>query len=110
MPRYLIQLSYTPEAWAAQVKHPQNRIEAVRPALEKVGGRFECAYYAFGPYDLIAIIEAPDNASAAAFALAVTAGGAVKSYVTTPLLTLEEGMTAMREAAQVAAAYQPPAS
>ena len=40
MPRYLVQLAYILEAWAAQLRHPQNRIEVVGPALEAVGGRF----------------------------------------------------------------------
>ena len=108
MPHYLVQLAYTPEAWAAQLKNPQNRVEAVRPALEKVGGRFESVYFAFGEYDLVFIMEAPDNTSAAAFALAVAAGGAVKSYKTTPLMTIEEGLQAMRTGGEVAALYRPP--
>ena len=109
MPRYLVQFAYTPEAWAAQLRNPTNRIEVVRPALEKVGGSFESVYFAFGDYDLVLIMEAPDNTAAAAFALAVTAGGAVKSYKTTPLMTIEEGIEAMRRGAEVAAAYRPPA-
>jgi hypothetical protein len=40
----------------------------------------------------------PNNASAAAFALAIAAGGACKSVKTTPLLTVEEGMAAMKKA------------
>ena len=76
MPRYLVQLAYTPEAWAAQLRNPQNRIEVVAPALEAVGGRFEATYFAFGDYDVVLIMEAPDNTAAAAFGLAVAAGGA----------------------------------
>jgi uncharacterized protein with GYD domain len=109
MAHYLVQLAYTPEAWAAQLKNPQNRVEAVRPALEKVGARFEAAYLAFGKYDIVFIMEAPDNVSAAAISLAITAGGAVKAYETTPLMTPEEGIEAMRKGAEVAAAYRPPA-
>lgn len=109
MPHYLVQLAYTPEAWANQLKNPQNRIEVVRPALEKVGGRFESVYFAFGDDDIVFVMEAPDNAAAAAFALAVNAGGAVRSYKTTPLMTIEEGLRAMRTAADVATAYRPPA-
>jgi uncharacterized protein with GYD domain len=105
---YLVQLAYTPEAWAAQLKNPQNRIEVVRPALERVGARFEAVYFAFGKYDLVFIMEAPDNVSAAALSLAITAGGALKAYETTPLLTPEEGIEAMRKGATVAAAYRPP--
>ena len=108
MARYLFQLSYTPEAWAAQLQNPQNRIEAVTPALERLGGRFECAYFAFGDYDIVGVFELPDNISASAFAMAVIAGGAVKSYKTTPLLSIEEGIEAMRKG--TAAGYRPPAA
>ena len=48
----------------------------------------------------------PRNVEAAAFSLAATAGGAVKSIKTTPLLTMEEGMEAMKKAAS--SGYQPP--
>ena len=108
MAHYLVQLAYTPEAWAAQLKNPQNRIEVVRPAFEKAGARFEAAYLAFGKYDLVFIMEAPDNVTAAAISLAATAGGAVKAYETTPLMTPEEGIEAMRKGAEVAAVYRPP--
>jgi uncharacterized protein with GYD domain len=106
MARYLFQASYTSEAWAAQVSHPQNRIEVIRPVIERLGGQFECAYLAFGEYDVIGIMEMPDNVSAAAFSLAAAAGGALKAIKTTPLLTIEEGMAAMQKAA--GAGYRPP--
>ncbi len=38
MAHYLLQVGYTPEGWTALVKNPQNRLEAVRPAVEKLGG------------------------------------------------------------------------
>jgi hypothetical protein len=50
----------------------------------------------------------PDNVSAAAISLAITAGGALKAYETTPLMSIEEGIEAMRKGAEVAAAYRPP--
>ena len=109
MPHYLIQLAYTPEAWAAQLRNPQNRVEAIRPALEQVGGRIEGAYFAFGEYDVVLVVEAPDNAAAAGFVLAVAAGGAVKASKTTPLLTVEEGLEALRRGGEVAQLYRPPA-
>ena len=79
MGHYLVQFTYTPEAWAAQLKHPANRVEAVRPLVERLGAHFEATYLAFGEYDVVLIIEAPDNVRAAAIALAFTAGGAVKA-------------------------------
>ena len=73
MPHYLLQVTYTPEAWAAQLKDPRDRLEVMRPVLERLGGRVESAYFAFGEYDAIVILEAPDNISAAALSSPVTA-------------------------------------
>ena len=106
MPSYLLQAAYTPEGWAAQVKNPQNRIEAIRPAIEGLGGKIVAAYYSFGEYDLAVITEMPDNTAAAAFSIAAAAGGAVKALKTTPLMTVDEGLEAVRKASQ--SSYRPP--
>jgi uncharacterized protein with GYD domain len=106
MARYLFQAAYTSDAWAAQVQNPQNRLEVVRPVIERLGGHIECAYFAFGEYDVIGIMEMPDHVSAAAFSLAGSAGGGLKAVKTTALLTIDEGIEAMRKAA--GAGYRPP--
>ena len=59
----------------------------------------------FGDYDLIGVVDMPDSISAAAFSMAVAAGGACKSVKTTPLLTTGEGIEAMKKAA--ACGYRP---
>jgi uncharacterized protein with GYD domain len=99
MAYYLVQVSYTPEAWAAMIKNPQDRAQAVKSAIEKLGGRMERFWLSFGDYDIIGITEMPDSVGAAAFAMAIAAGGACKATKTTPLLTFEEGMEAMKKAA-----------
>jgi hypothetical protein len=43
--------------------------------------------YPLGEYDVLIIVEAADDTTAASVALAVTAGGAVKSSRTTRLLS-----------------------
>jgi uncharacterized protein with GYD domain len=108
MAKYLFQATYTSEAWAAQVCNPQNRVEAVRPVIEGLSGRLEAVYYAFGDYDVVGIVDVPDNVSMAAFSLAAYAGGAVKAVKTTPLMTIEEGIEAMRKASGTG--YCPPGS
>lgn len=108
MPLYMLQLSYTPEAWAVMVKKPQDRIEAVRPVVRKLGGKIETAYFAFGEFDLVAIVNMPDDVSAAAFSIAASAGGSVKAIKTTSLMTIREGMQAMRKAKR--STYEPPSS
>lgn len=106
MAYYLMQVSYAPEGSAALIKKPQNREEAVRKAIEKQGGSLEGFWFAFGDYDVVLICQIPDNITAAAFSLAVSAAGAVKAFKTTPLMTAEEGMAAMKMAAK--SGYKPP--
>jgi uncharacterized protein with GYD domain len=105
MPSYLVQVSYSVEALAAMVKKPQNRTEAVRATIEKLGGKLSGIWLAFGDYDVVAVFDMPDNASALAFALAIGAGGACRSVKTTPLLGSEEGMAGMKKAGT--SGYQP---
>jgi uncharacterized protein with GYD domain len=62
--------------------------------------------YAFGEYDVVVLMEAPDHVSAAALALAVASGGALKAQQTTVLMTPEEGVEAMRRASGTG--YRPP--
>ena len=106
MPLYLYQGAYTPQAWSALVEKPQNRIEAVRPAIEKLGGKIHGAYFSFGKYDVVLIVEMPDNVSAAAMAIAIAAGGAVKAAQTTVLMSPDDGLAAMKKAAT--SSYRPP--
>ena len=99
MASYLLQISYTSQAWAAMIKRPHNRAEAVRGSIEKLGGKAGSFYMAFGDHDIVGIVDMPDNVGAAAFAMAVAAGGACKTVKTTPLLSVEDGIAAMKKAA-----------
>lgn len=108
MAQFMLQVGYTADAWKAQVQNPQNRLELLRPVLQELGGSMETGWFTFGDYDIVAIIDMPDNVSAAAFSIAAAAGGAVKSIKTTPLLSIEEGIEAMRRAAS--SGYKPPAA
>jgi uncharacterized protein with GYD domain len=99
MPSYLLQASYSTESLAALIKKPQNRTEAVQKVIEKIGGKMVGLWLSFGDYDIVSIIEMPDNSGAAAFALAIAAGGAIKNVKTTPLLSPEDGIAAMKKAA-----------
>ena len=106
MPLFLFQASYTAEAWAAQVKNPKDRIRLIKPVARKLGGKIVHGWLSFGEYDVVGVCEMPDNTSAAAFSIAAGAGGALKALKTTPLITPEEGVEAMKKAA--GAGYKPP--
>ena len=101
MPLYLSRFSYTPETWARLIANPEDRRQAAQAYIESVGGTLHGFWYAFGDHDGFNLWEAPDNVSMAAVALAISGGGALGSYETTVLLTVEEAMDAMRKAQDV---------
>ena len=108
MAHYLYQVAYTREAWAAQLQNPQNVTERIQGPVAELGGSVVGAWYAFGEYDLIIVLEMPDNVNMASLAIAFAAGGAVSAAKTTVLMPLEDGLAAMSKAA--GSTYRPPAS
>ena len=108
MPLYLGRFKYTSDAMKALISQPQDRSAAAREVAESLGGKLLGFWYAFGEFDGVFLMEAPDNASAAALAMAVGAGGALSEVETTVLLDMDEAQDAMRKAA--AATYRPPSS
>ena len=108
MPLYLGRFSYTPDAIRAMVREPQDRSAAAREVAESLGGKLVGFWFAFGKHDGVFLMEAPDNATAAALAMAVGAGGALSDVETTVLLGMDEAQEAMRKAA--GATYRPPGS
>ena len=108
MAYFLLQGAYSAESWKTLVNNPVNRAEAIRPTVEKLGGRIESTYFCFGDYDVVLTLQMPDNVSAAAFSLAVAAGGAFKAHKTTLLMSMEEGLEALRRAGDTG--YSPPGS
>jgi uncharacterized protein with GYD domain len=108
MPLYMYRVGYTADSWAKQAQKPVNREEALKPSVRALGGRIVSFYYAFGKDDVIVVAQFPDNKAAAGFAIAAAAGGALTHITTTPLMTVNEAMGAMRQAKK--AHYLPPAS
>jgi len=108
MAQYLIEVAYTADSWAKQVRDQANVLDRVGPLVESCGGRIESLFYAFGDYDLVGLVDFSSPEGAAAFSLAATAGGAVKSFRTTQLLTIDQGLAAMARAHESAGLYTPP--
>ena len=108
MPLYLSKFSYTPETWARMIGNPEDRRAAAQKYIESVGGKLHGFWYAFGTHDGYNLWEAPDNVSMAAVALAIGAGGALRSFETTVLMSVEDTLGALRKAGEVR--YRPPAT
>src|SRR5206468_11987011 len=87
MPQYLYQVAYTSESLAAQIKNPQDRLEVVgKQITDAVGARILAGGYSYGEYDISVIVDAADDVTMAAVALAIAAVGAVRAAMTPPLL------------------------
>jgi uncharacterized protein with GYD domain len=108
MPHYLMRFSYTPEAWARLIRKPEDRREVASAVIEKLGGKLHGFWYAFGEHDGYLIIEAPDNAAAAAFSVGIASGGALRTADTTPLFTVEETIAMLGKARELP--YRTPGS
>jgi uncharacterized protein with GYD domain len=99
---YMIQGAYTAEALATMAKNPQDRSVPVRDLVQKLGGRLISLYFCFGEYDIVVLVELPDDTAATAVAMAAVSPGHLKAYKTTKLFTVEETMQAMRKAGSLA--------
>jgi uncharacterized protein with GYD domain len=104
MPKFLFEASYTVEGVKGLRREGgSSRRDAVAKAAESVGGRLERFYFAFGDNDVVVIADLPDNESATAFALTVSAAGGARVR-TAVLLTPEEVDAAVKRAVE----YRPP--
>jgi uncharacterized protein with GYD domain len=88
------------------VDNPQDRSKAAAEAAESLGGKLVGFWFAFGEFDGVFLLEAPDNSTVAALAMTIGGTGALSRVETTVLLDMNEAQEAMRKAAD--ATYQPP--
>lgn len=78
MPTYVSLINWT-EKGVAAFKDTVDRAEAGKALAAKFGGALKDIYWTIGPYDIVAISEAPDDETATAFALALAAQGNVRT-------------------------------
>jgi uncharacterized protein with GYD domain len=97
MALYMYQASYTAKSMAAQLKDPQDPVDAIRSAMEDVGATIVVAGFPFGEYDMLVVYEAPDDMTAASVAMAIAAAGEVKSAKTTRVLSGQEWVESLRK-------------
>ncbi|WP_433505459.1 GYD domain-containing protein [Pseudonocardia halophobica] len=106
MTLYMMQMIYTNEAWTALVKDPEDRALMARSLAEDLGGTNVGFWLSLGEHDLVTIFDLPDQASAAALSMAISAGGAVSDVKTTVLMSPQEAVRAMNKAQSLE--YRPP--
>ena len=90
MAKYLVISSFTPEGiQGVREAGGTAREEAVREAVESLGGTLESYYFAFGEDDAYLIIDMPDNIATAAVAITAAASGMVSPRVVVLLTPAE---------------------
>ena len=108
MTYYLARAKISKDMITALVSRPEDRLVATTRFLQQIGGRLHNYFFSFGQYDIVLLFELPDNVSAASLAMTLSAAGSVTEIETTPLLTMEEAVAAMKSAGQGTGVYVPP--
>ncbi|MCC7060636.1 MAG: GYD domain-containing protein [Burkholderiaceae bacterium] len=78
MAKYIALASFTDQGIRG-VKDTLKRADGVREAARKFGCELSQIYWTLGQYDLVTVIEAPDESSATAFGLAIGSSGNVRT-------------------------------
>ena len=78
MATYIVLSTFTDQG-IRSVKDTTKRAEAAAKAAKKFGVKMTQIYWTVGSFDLVIVIEAPDDASATAFMLSTGSAGNVRT-------------------------------
>lgn len=78
MPTYVSLITWTDQG-VRNFKESVDRYEAARDAMGGMGASFKDIYWTVGPYDIVAVVEAPDDETATAALLSVAAQGNIRT-------------------------------
>ena len=101
MPTFMYQFKYTPAAWSAFVKKPEDRGAVVDELLKGLGGRLISIYYSFGEWDGMVIFEAPDEVTAMTAVVTIMTPGHLEATKTTVLFTMQDMIKATSRASKL---------
>ncbi|MET2830846.1 GYD domain-containing protein [Mesorhizobium shangrilense] len=78
MTTYIVLMNWT-EQGAKNVRDSPKRLDAAKKQLGEMGGSFKSFYLTMGEFDMVSVVEAPDDAVLARFALMLGSGGSVRT-------------------------------
>jgi uncharacterized protein with GYD domain len=78
MPTYVVLMNWTDQG-VRTVKDTVQRREQADALAERHGARIEQVYWTVGPYDIVAILDAPDDESVTAVMLELGSGGNLRT-------------------------------
>jgi uncharacterized protein with GYD domain len=80
MPYYVALINWTDQG-IRNVRDTLQRADRADQLGEKYGVQMEHLYWTVGPYDLVGVLQAPDEESVSAFALELGASGSVRTNI-----------------------------
>jgi|SRR6266542_1502917 len=95
MSHYILLVKWT-EQGLSKIKESPERYTSFKESVVKAGGKLVGAYYTFGKYDVVIIIEAPSDEVVMSLMLKVGSYGNVKSE-TLKAFTAEEGIRIIKD-------------
>lgn len=78
MPKYVVLFNWTDQG-VAQAKDTVKRYRAAKQLVETMGGKIDTLFWTIGPYDLVAVTEAPDDETGTAINLQLAASGNLRT-------------------------------
>jgi uncharacterized protein with GYD domain len=78
MPTYVAMLKWTSQG-LQNIKQSPSRLDAARKQFETAGAKMKDFYMVTGRYDMIAVIDAPDDVTLAKAILGATSQGSITS-------------------------------
>ena len=78
MPHYVALINWTDQGIAA-FQDTADRAAAGADLAQSLGAELQEVYWCLGPYDIVGILEAPDDETVTAFALKLSSAGNVRT-------------------------------
>ena len=95
MPHYILLINWR-EQGISKIKESPDRYNSFKTSVEKAGGKLIGGYYTFGEYDVVIVIEAPNDETVMSLMLKVGSAGNVRTK-TLKAFSAEEGFGIIKD-------------
>jgi uncharacterized protein with GYD domain len=95
LPHYILLINWTDQG-RNKIKESSDRYNSFKKSLEKAGGKVIGCYYTFGEYDVVIIMEAPNDEIIMSLMLKVGSVGNVKTKIL-KAFDVDEGLKIIKD-------------
>jgi uncharacterized protein with GYD domain len=78
MPTYVNLVNYTDQG-VRNIKDGPKRLDTAKKLLKDMGGELKAVYLTLGAYDLVTVVEAPNDETVAKFVLTIASAGNIRT-------------------------------